>query len=56
VYSLLVTQTCRVVIETITDGDTVMRIYNEAGNFLGEDDDSGAASREPCPPAPTTSW
>ena len=44
VYSLVVTQTCRVVIETITDGDTVLRIYNEAGNFLGEDDDGGADS------------
>ena len=44
VYSIVVTQRSRVAIETITDGDTILRLYDANGDLLGEDDDGGEGS------------
>jgi len=44
VYSIVVTQRSRVAIETITEGDTILRLYDANGDLLGEDDDGGDGS------------
>lgn len=43
VYSFALTSASRVVLETETDGNTVLRLYDEAGRLLAEDDDGGDA-------------